>query len=63
VGQAATSWAESSKTLKEAAQHSKVDTDAIAKKVNEEFAAKQKAQATRKSAKAKPKAAKKAPAA
>ena len=52
--------AESSKALKEAALQYKVDTDAIAKKVNEEFAAKQKAQATRKgSAKAKPKAAKK----
>src|SRR5271156_3563175 len=47
--------AASSKTLKEAAQHHKVDTDAIAKKVNEEFAAKQKAQAARKkSTKAKP---------
>ena len=56
--------AESSKALKEAAQHYKVDTDAIAKKVNEEFAAKQKAQAARKEgAKTKPKAAKKAKAA
>jgi ParB family chromosome partitioning protein len=56
--------AESSKVLKEAAQHFKVDTDAITEKVKEEFAAKQKAQAARKgSVKAKPKASKKAKAA
>jgi len=62
--QSARTQAESSKALKEAAQHYKVDTDAITKKVTEEFAAKQKAQAARKeSAKAKPKAAKKAKAA
>ena len=62
--QSARTPAESSKSLKEAAQHYKVDTDAIAKKVNEEFAAKQKAQGARnRSAKAKPKTAKKAKAA
>src|SRR5271168_4963379 len=47
--------AESSKALKEAAQHYKVDTDAITKKVNGEFAAKEKSRV----ANAKPKAAKK----
>ena len=62
--QSAGTQGEISKALKEAAQHYKVDTDAIAKKVSEEFAAKQKAQATRKeSVKAKPKAAKKTKAA
>ena len=53
--QSARTQAETSNALKEAAQHYKVDTDAIAKKVNDEFAVKQKAQAARKqSAKAKP---------
>ena len=55
---------ETGKALKEAAQHYKVDTDAITQKVKEEFAAKEKAQAARKEgAKAKPTAAKKAKAA
>ena len=46
---------ETGKALKDAAQHYKVDTDAIAQKVKEEFAAKEKAQATRKATdKAKP---------
>jgi ParB family transcriptional regulator, chromosome partitioning protein len=37
------------KVLKEAAEHYKVDTDAIALKVKQEFAAKQKANAANKS--------------
>jgi ParB family chromosome partitioning protein len=41
---------ETGKALKEAAQHYKVDTDAIAQKVKAEFAAKEKAQATKKTA-------------
>ena len=52
------------KVLKEAAEHYKVDTDAIALKVKQEFTAKQKAQATKKAeAKPHPKAAKKSTAA
>jgi ParB family chromosome partitioning protein len=47
---------ETGKALKEAAQHYKVDTDAIAQKVRAEFAAKEKAQAAKKTAaKAQPK--------
>ena len=47
---------ETGKALKEAAQHYKVDTDAIAQKVKAEFAAKEKAQAAKKTAaKAQPK--------
>jgi ParB family chromosome partitioning protein len=41
---------ETGKALKEAAQHYKVDTDAIAQKVKAEFAAKEKAQAAKKTA-------------
>jgi len=41
---------ETGKALKEAAQHYKVDTDAIAQKVKVEFAAKEKAQAAKKTA-------------
>jgi ParB family chromosome partitioning protein len=49
---------ETGKALKEAAQHYKVDTDAIAQKVKAEFAAKEKVQAAKKTAaKAQPKAA------
>ncbi len=52
------------KMLKEAAEHYKVDTDAIALKVKQEFTAKQKAQAVKNaSAKAQPKSAKKTTAA
>jgi ParB family transcriptional regulator, chromosome partitioning protein len=62
--QSARTPAESSKTLKEAAQFYKVDTDEISKKVNAEFAAKLKAQAAKKeSTKAKSKQAKKTKAA
>jgi ParB family chromosome partitioning protein len=47
---------ETGKALKEAAQHYKVDTDAIAQKVKAEFAAKEKVQAAKKTAaKAQPK--------
>jgi ParB family chromosome partitioning protein len=47
---------ETGKALKDAAQHYKVDTDAIAQKVKAEFAAKDKAQAVKKTAaKAQPK--------
>jgi ParB family chromosome partitioning protein len=47
---------ETGKALKEAAQHYKVDTDAIAQKVKAEFAAKEKAQSAKKTtAKAQPK--------
>ena len=47
---------ETGKALKDAAQHYKVDTDAIAEKVKAEFAAKEKAQAVKKTAaKAQPK--------
>jgi len=50
---------ETGKALKDAALHYKVDTDAIAQKVKSEFAAKEKAQATKKTAaKVKPKPAK-----
>jgi ParB family chromosome partitioning protein len=41
---------ETGKALKDAAQHYKVDTDAIAQKVKAEFAAKEKAQAAKKTA-------------
>ncbi len=52
------------KVLKEAAEHYKVDTDAIALKVKQEFTAKQKAKATKKAeAKPQPKTAKKTTAA
>ncbi len=52
------------KVLKEAAEHYKVDTDAIALKVKQEFAAKKKAQATKNAeAKRQPKTAKKSTAA
>jgi ParB family chromosome partitioning protein len=48
--------AETGKALKEAAQHYKVDTDAITQKVKAEFAAREKAQAAKKTtAKAQPK--------
>jgi ParB family chromosome partitioning protein len=47
---------ETGKALKDAAQHYKVDTDAIAQKVKAEFAAKEKAQAAKRTAaKAQPK--------
>jgi ParB family chromosome partitioning protein len=47
---------ETAKALKDAAEHYKVDTDAIAQKVKAEFAAKEKAQAAKKTAvKAQPK--------
>jgi ParB family chromosome partitioning protein len=47
---------ETAKALKEAAQHYKVDTDAITQKVKAEFAAKEKARATKKATgKAQPK--------
>jgi ParB family chromosome partitioning protein len=50
---------ETGKALKDAAQHYKVDTDAITQKVKAEFAAKEKAQAVKKTAaKAQPKPAK-----
>jgi len=50
---------ETGKALKDAALHYKVDTDAIAQKVKAEFAAKEKAQAVKKTAaKAQPKPAK-----
>jgi ParB family chromosome partitioning protein len=50
---------ETGKALKEAAQHYKVDTDAIAQKVKAEFTAKEKAQAAKKTAaKAQPRPAK-----
>jgi ParB family chromosome partitioning protein len=50
---------ETGKTLKDAAQHYKVDTDAITQKVKAEFAVKEKAQAAKKmSAKVQPKPAK-----
>jgi len=53
---------ETGKALKDAAQHYKVDTDAITQKVKTEFAAKEKAQATKKTAaKVQPKPAKPAP--
>jgi ParB family chromosome partitioning protein len=56
---AARSQSETGKALKEAAQHYKVDTDAIAQKVKTELAAKEKAQAAKKTAaKAHPKPAK-----
>jgi len=52
--------AESSKALKDAALHYKVDTDAIASKVKQEFMAKEKAKAVRKTTpKGKPKVPKK----
>ena len=60
---------ETGKALKDAAQHYKVDTDAITQKVKAEFAAKEKAQAAKKTASrvqpkpAKPAAVKKAKAA
>jgi ParB family chromosome partitioning protein len=66
---AARTQTETSKALKDAAQHYKVDTDAIAQKVKAEFAAKEKAQAAKKTAakaqpqSARPTAAKKAKAA
>ena len=50
---------ETSKALKEATQHYKVDTDAFAQKAKAEFAAKEKAQAAKKTAaKAQPRPAK-----
>jgi ParB family chromosome partitioning protein len=53
---AARTQSETGKALKDAAQHYKVDTDAIAQKVKAEFAAKEKAQAAKKTAaKAQPK--------
>jgi hypothetical protein len=53
---AARTQTETGKALKDAAQHYKVDTDAIAQKVKAEFAAKEKAQAAKKTAaKAQPK--------
>jgi ParB family chromosome partitioning protein len=47
---AARTQTEAGKALKDAAQHYKVDTDAIAQKVKAEFAAKEKAQAAKKTA-------------
>jgi ParB family chromosome partitioning protein len=47
---AARTQSETGKALKDAAQHYKVDTDAIAQKVKAEFAAKEKAQAAKKTA-------------
>jgi ParB family chromosome partitioning protein len=56
---AARTQTEIGKALKDAAQHYKVDTEAIAQKVKAEFAAKEKAQAVKKTAaKAQPKPAK-----
>jgi ParB family chromosome partitioning protein len=52
---AARTQTEAGKALKDAAQHYKVDTDAIAQKVKAEFAAKEKAQAAKTAAKAQPK--------
>jgi ParB family chromosome partitioning protein len=53
---AARTQTETGKALKDAAQHYKVDTDAIAQKVKAEFAAKEKAQTAKKTAaKAQPK--------
>ena len=53
---AARTQSETGNALKEAAQHYKVDTDAIAQKVRTEFAAKEKTQAAKKTAaKAQPK--------
>jgi len=53
---AARTQSETGKALKDAAQHYKVDTDAIAQKVKAEFAAKEKAKAAKKTgAKAQPK--------
>jgi ParB family chromosome partitioning protein len=50
---------ETGKALKDAAQHYKVDTDAISQKVKAEFAAKEKVQTAKKTgAKAQPKPAK-----